>query len=740
MKIGIDIRQQNILYLNLFCKRLQKKPTKCFSSESKEIMSDFRRVFGGQKICRFFLTAGLIFGGICCAPNLLSGQINKGNPAKFGSSIPRNRQVKLPAAPANWTLAETSGELVIKTADYEMTIARDGFSYRLRRKNGDTVFETAQANDAAQNLTFNDPSGALKKTAALKDFAREGDRLVLNYATTFQGATARVEVQPLVRAVRVTTHLITEEYGVYPSLRFRLQPSGEWWGGAAQGWRKPHAYPLNEAHLERDGFLSDSTSQGSPVWYATKGVGIWIRTNRDFRYTVNKRVKGAGDGLLGVEMPQTSVLTYDIFVDDNLRNVVRRVVKEIGYPRVVPHRDFFTEPIYTTWVEYKVDVTQAKVLEYARKIRELNLPAGVIELDDKWETAYGDMQFDPVKFPDPKKMVDELHRMNFKVTLWVHPYVNLDSQTYKKYRGTDFLLRDSSNGTGITKWWNGACAVWDLTNPRAAAEFRGKFEALQRKYGFDGFKFDGGDVHRVPQDLRATEPITSAEYADVYNETATAFFPLNETRVGVYSQPTGVVQRLIDKHSVWGMSNGLGSLIPEVIINGLRGWQYVMPDMIGGNEYDKDRIDKELLIRWAQASALMPLIQFSKAPWHYDDETVRISRDVSNLHIRFAPYIYELAQNAPKTGEPILSGLFYYAPDDAETFKIADQFMLGADVVVAPVLQPNARRRDIYLPAGNWIDLTTKKTIKGKQWLKNYPAPLDVLPVFVRVGSRAAKL
>lgn len=700
----------------------------------------------GRKISPVFI-ALLIFAFTCAAQNLLVGQTKRERntplvspyPAVSGQTIPRNAPVKLPAALAEWTLSETAQNLIVKTADYDLSVTRDGFAYSLQKR-GEKVFETSQSADAAQNFSFTNFAGKTERIAALTNFTRDGKTLVLTYATTMKPVAARVEIRPLEKAVRVTTHLVSEEYGLVPSMRFRLEPSGEWYGGASQGWRKTHAYPLNSAHLDREGFLSDSTSQGSPLWYSTKGIGVWIRTNRDFRYSVNKQIGGKDDGLLSAEMPNTSVLAYDIFVDDNLRDVVRRIVKEIGYPRVVPLADFFKMPIYTTWVEYKADVTQAKVLEYARKIRALNLPAGVIELDDKWETRYGDMEIDRAKFPDPKAMVDELHKMNFKVTLWVHPFVNLDSETFRKNRAGKFFLQDSSNETGITKWWNGACAVWDLTNPQAAAEFRGKLENLQKTVGFDGFKFDGADVHRVPQDLRAMQPITPAEYADVYNENATAHFVLNETRVGVYSQPTGAVQRLIDKHSVWGMENGLGSLIPETIINGLRGWQYVMPDMVGGNEYDNDKIDKELLIRWAQASALMPLLQFSKAPWHFDDETVRVSRDMSNLHIRFAPYIYELAQNAPHTGEPILSGLFYYAPDDAETFKITDQFMLGADVVVAPVLQSGARSRDIYLPEGEWLDLNTKKTVRGKQWMKNYAAPLDVLPVFVRVGSRAAKL
>jgi alpha-glucosidase (family GH31 glycosyl hydrolase) len=165
-----------------------------------------------------------------------------------------------------------------------------------------------------------------------------------------------------------------------------------------------------------------------------------------------------------------------------------------------------------------------------------------------------------------------------------------------------------------------------------------------------------------------------------------------------------------------------------------------MPDMIGGNQYDGDKADKELMIRWAQASALMPLIQFSIGPWHFDEQTVAAARAASQLHVRFAPLIIEMARAAPKTGEPILAPLWYHFPRDPATFDITDQYMLGPDVIVAPVLSKGATARDLYLPAGKWRDAKSAAVLEGGRTLKAHPAPLDVLPLFVREGSKADKL
>jgi alpha-glucosidase (family GH31 glycosyl hydrolase) len=175
--------------------------------------------------------------------------------------------------------------------------------------------------------------------------------------------------------------------------------------------------------------------------------------------------------------------------------------------------------------------------------------------------------------------------------------------------------------------------------------------------------------------------------------------------------------------------------VPEAITTSMRGFFFLMPDMVGGNQYDGDLIEPELLIRWAQASALMPLLQFSVGPWHHGPQAVRLCRDASRLHVAFAPYTYRLAEESTRTGEPILAPLHYHAPEEPETFRVTDEFMLGPDVVVAPVLAKGALARDVYLPKGRWVAYGTKMPVEGGRWLKAWPAPLDTLPVFVREGA-----
>jgi len=629
-------------------------------------------------------------------------------------------------------LRETPQAVVVATPAYEVSLARAGAALTARR-GGQVVLEgwAASRPDGAF-----DKGGARQTIGALKTVSREGDLVVLDYATSAPDSLARLELQPLADAVRVTVRQLVSEADAAPGFSWKLEPSGLWYGGGFQGFRDPQVWPLNEASMVRPSFLTSGLSQATPFWYTTKGVGLWVRTPIEFAYSVNKVVDGKRDGLLSVSMPLASALQYDLIVARDVREVVRRFTREVGYPRRVPPADYLRLPIYTTWVEHKAEVDQAKVLEFARAIRANQLPAGVLEIDDKWETRYGDMDMDTAKFPDARAMNDELHRLDLRVTLWVHPFVNTDSRAYAEHARDGLLIRDADGGVGTIRWWNGPAGVRDFSNPRAGEAFRRQLDSLMQRFGFDGFKFDGGDVHFVVKDARPFRPVTAAEYPDVYNTEATAHYGWNETRVGIYSQPLGVVQRLMDKNSVWGRENGLGALLPEALTTSLRGFFFLMPDMVGGNQYDGDRIEPELLVRWAQASALMPLLQFSVGPWHHGAQATALCREASNLHLAFAGYTYRLAEASTRTGEPILAPLFYHSPDDAETFRITDQFMLGPDVVVAPVLTKGALTRDLYLPKGRWADYKTKKVVEGGRWWKSWPAPLDTLPLFVREGVR----
>ena len=135
-------------------------------------------------------------------------------------------------------------------------------------------------------------------------------------------------------------------------------------------------------------------------------------------------------------------------------------------------------------------------------------------------------------------------------------------------------------------------------------------------------------------------------------ELASDFGNLLEIRTGWGTQYLSVLVRMLDFDSRWGPINGLKSLVPTLIQFNMNGYVFVLPDMIGGNRYGNDQMTKNLFIRWIQASAFMPAIQFSVAPWDYDAETIAISLKFTKLHEEYTDLILERFRLAVSDGHP----------------------------------------------------------------------------------------
>ncbi|XP_050413556.2 myogenesis-regulating glycosidase [Patella vulgata] len=300
-----------------------------------------------------------------------------------------------------------------------------------------------------------------------------------------------------------------------------------------------------------------------------------------------------------------------------------------------------------------------------------------------------------------------------------------------------YLVKDPT-GTkpALTTWWEGINAgVIDFTNPSAAEWFLSELWGLQ-ELGVDSFKFDGGETTYLP--LTPYKLFNNAGNPDTYvtayaRTIATADKMLRqEYRTGVQTQDLPLMVRMIDKTSTWGYGQGFKTLITTALTFSIFGYPFVLPDYIGGNGYNGDIPDSELYIRWVQANALMPIMQFSYTPWFFQNDTVvKVTRDMIALHEQYADKIIALAKDSIITGDPIIRPMWWIAPNDIPALTCDSQFMLGNDVLVAPVLDKGVTERQIYLPVGTWKDELTGKMINGPVTL-NYAVTLEDLPRFTK--------
>jgi alpha-glucosidase (family GH31 glycosyl hydrolase) len=440
---------------------------------------------------------------------------------------------------------------------------------------------------------------------------------------------------------------------------------------------------------------------------------------------------GLGDGHLSLTSPQ---LRFEVLLGDDLLSAFRLLIAELGHPAGTPPAELFTRPTWTTWARYKTQINHTVVLNYAREIVNHGYPHHVLEIDDKWQSYYGDYEFDPAKFPDARGLIAELHRMGFAVTAWVHPFVEPGARAMAEGAAQGYLVRAASGAPYHVPWWQGRGGLLDVSNPRALEWFFGNLRRLQAETGLDGYKFDAGEGLYLPADAVTHAPMERNEYAQRYVDAIAQHYALCEVRSGWFNQRAPVFFRQWDKSTHWTHANGLRSVIPGALSLSLTGYPFVLPDMIGGNAY-AEQADAELMIRWTQLTALLPAMQFSLAPWDYGEHCAAICRRYAELHTLFAPRIVQLAQAAARTGEPIVRPVFWLAPQDENALRCDDEFLLGDDVLVAPVVEPGARRREVYLPPGLWRDYWTSAVFSGPVTLSGFAAPLEVLPLFERSGN-----
>ncbi|HKJ78570.1 MAG TPA: glycoside hydrolase family 31 protein, partial [Prolixibacteraceae bacterium] len=206
-------------------------------------------------------------------------------------------------------------------------------------------------------------------------------------------------------------------------------------------------------------------------------------------------------------------------------------------------------------------------------------------------------------------------------------------------------------------------------------------------------------------------------------------YPLNEYRASWKMAGLPLVQRLRDKAHNW---EDLQKLIPDQMSQSVMGYTYTCPDMIGGGEYQSflkaSTVDEELVVRSAQVHALMPMMQFSVAPWRVlSTENEAICLKMAKLHEKMGAEILNLAKHASKTGEPIVKPMALAFPDSRYEM-IKDQFMLGNQILVAPVVEKGVRSRTVVLPDGKW-ESDEGEIISGGKTIE-INVPLKRLPYF----------
>lgn len=511
------------------------------------------------------------------------------------------------------------------------------------------------------------------------------------------------------------------------SIRLSLLANEQWWGGAATFGNR---MPMGKEKFSFNLYGDASQNQAVPLLISNKGRWLW--SEGPFRYSFRN------DSMV-IDQTHSKIITGKN--GSSLREAYQYTSKRF-FPASGKWPDslLVTAPQYNLWIELMYNPTQQDVLGYAQKVLANGFPAGVLMIDDNWSNYYGEFDFNKEKFPDAKKLMDELHADGFKTMVWICPFISPDSEVFRELSAKKLLLLDNEGKQSISwnkakkplliHWWNGYSACLDLTNPAAQQWLKDKLQMLQNKYGVDGFKLDAGDAYFYDNpNLLSYKKASPNEHSEEWAKIGLAF-PLNEYRAMWKMGGQPLVQRLADKDHSWA---ALKLLIPNTIAQQLAGYTFTCPDMIGGGQFASflsgKTIDQKLIVRSAQMHALMPMMQFSVAPWRILD-SVHFAAVKKSVEIRqlYLPRLMKVIQVAAQTGEPALRPLEYNFPHQGY-IEIKDQFMLGEDLMVAPITSKEDSRLVVF-PKGKWR--YKNQTITGPV-SKTFAVQLDDLLVFEKM-------
>lgn len=316
-------------------------------------------------------------------------------------------------------------------------------------------------------------------------------------------------------------------------------------------------------------------------------------------------------------------------------------------------------------------------------------------------------------------MVSELAALGFATSVWIPPFFSPNSANAAEAIANDFLVKTHEGKPYPVRLWQSDGFLLDVSNPSARAWWQTKLVALKRMTGIAGFKFDAGEANYVPADAVTYGNFGRNAYSHQWVNFAANHLPHCEVRTGWFNQRAPVLFRQSDRYSTWGFDNGLASVITTTLMLSMTGYPFILPDIIGGNAYNGVMPDRELLIRWTQLSAPMLAIQFSIAPWDYDEETNTICRKYAELHVELADLRLAAAQEAVRSGAPVIRPIFWVAPLDEVAQIVEDEYMVGDALLVAPNIIQGARMRDIYLPSGVWRDYWSMRCFKATHGCTN---------------------
>ncbi|GIY92344.1 myogenesis-regulating glycosidase [Caerostris extrusa] len=399
-------------------------------------------------------------------------------------------------------------------------------------------------------------------------------------------------------------------------------------------------------------------------WLSSDAVAIHVEPDVPLYVSISKDhlcLESRRDRDFPYQTTHPIVLKYTICTGKNIRSLHKDMM--LNYRSLITDtagRVFLTSPI---WVASPRKVlSQESIQDFANRIMEhtSKLP-GFLLFDSRWQKQEGSLDFNETTFPNPREILKILHNKGFRVLLTIHPFACLPSRVFEQASTERLLVSDKWKKVPLlTKWHSKVCGLLDFTNNNTSSWFLERLLKLKKKYDIDGFV-----KAQFYTRFRSRIPFTKFSWiCKTYPRTVS-----------------------------WDSLSGLGSVIPEVLTLGILGYPLVNPGSVGGDG-SGEIPSKELYLRWMELVVFLPIVQFTITPGDYDQEVVNVVNNLFSVREELVLPLYRAAlEQFPDTAAPLVRPLWWIAPEDVHAQMCGSQFLVGEQIMVAPILEDGRRSR-----------------------------------------------
>lgn len=492
---------------------------------------------------------------------------------------------------------------------------------------------------------------------------------------------------------------------------------------------------------EDGGTGTEQAYKNIPFYLSNRKYGLFVDNPGRVSFEIgSEKVSRVQFSVPGEEM------TYSVIGGEDLKDILDTYTDLTGKPPLVP------EWSYGLWLStsFTTDYDEDTVMSFVDGMAERHIPLSVFHFDCRWmkELEWCNFEWDPDKFPDPEGLLRKLHDRGLKVCVWINSYIGQKSPLFAEAAAKGYLIR-RRNGQ-VWQWdkWQAGMGIVDFTNPEAVRWYQGKLRHLMDQ-GVDCFKTDFGE--RIPVDdvvyYDGSDPeLMHNYYTQLYNKAV--YDVIAEVKGAdeaiLFARSATVGGQMFPVH--WGgdCSSNYPSMAESLragLSFGMSGFGYWSHDIAGF----EDQATPDLYKRWTQFGLLSSHSRYHgstayKVPWLYGDEAVEVTREFTELKGRLTPYLMRMAEETHATGVPMMRAMVLEFPDDPACEDIDTQYMLGDDLLVAPVFSEDGTARFFVPDAGGdqagkpWTSLLTGKEYEPNRW---YTETFDyhTLPVLVRPGA-----